>query len=121
MAWYSSLFSGDSYGSGGSGSGTNWWGAILSGISSYSQSRSDSKGRKNDTKAQKEIVGLQGLEARRTSAFEKDLDYYYKQKDKLDKRRALDTYGSFSKLGTYAPDDYTLPALPVVPNKPNAG
>lgn len=119
MAWYSNLFGGDSSSSGGSGSG--WWGAILAGVSAYSSSRSAEKGQKNDSKTQKEIVGLQGLEARRTSAFEKDLDYYYKQKDKLDKRRALDTYGSFSKLGTYAPNDYTLPALPVVPNKPNSG
>lgn len=119
MAWYSNLFS--SGGSGSGGSGTNWWGAILAGVSAYSSSRSTEKGQKNDAKTQKEIVGLQGLEARRTASYEKELDYYYKQKDKLDKRRALDTYGSFSKLGTYAPNDYTLPALPVVPTKPNAG
>jgi hypothetical protein len=119
MAWYSS-FLGGSGSSGGSGSGFDWSGLILAGVSAYSQSRSSSNQSKNDAKTQKEIVGLQGAEARRTMDFEKSLDRYYSQMDKRDKRLALDTYGSFSRLRDYAPAGYTLPAVPVVPDKPKA-
>lgn len=118
MAWYSSFLGGS--GSGGSSSGTDWTGLILAGVSAYSQSRSSDKKDKNDAKTQKEIVGLQGAEARKTLEFEKSLDRYYSQMDKRDKRLALDTYGKFSRLRDYAPTGYTLPAVPVVPDKPKA-
>jgi len=119
MSWFSNLFSSGSGSSGGGSSGSGWWGAILSGVSSYASSRSASKGKNKDSKDAIKLVGLQGLEARKTSAFERELDNYYKQKDNLEKRNALDTYGSFSKLSTYAPAGYTLPAKPVVPTKPS--
>lgn len=115
MSWFSNLFSSGSS----SSSGSSWWGAILSGVSSYASARSANNTANNNSKNDREIVGLQGLEARRTSAFEKELDRYYSQQDKLDKRNALDTYGKFSRLSTYAPAGYTLPAKPVVPTKPS--
>lgn len=116
MSWFSNLFSS---GSSGGGSGSSWWGAILSGVSSYASSRSADKSKDKDSKDAIKLIGLQGLEARKTSAFEKELDRYYSQQDKLDKRNALDTYGKFSRLSTYAPAGYTLPAKPVVPTKPS--
>lgn len=123
MSWYSGLFSSTTSSGGGSSSGA--WGdifkAVLGGVSAYSSSRSADKTSKNNTKDQIKLLGLQGIEARKTTQFEKELERYYSQLDKRDKRVALDTYGAFSKLGTYAPNNYTLPAVPVVPTKPVAG
>lgn len=117
MSWLSSLFGG---GSSGGSSGINWGDAIIAGIGAYSSSRSSDKNNKNNSKLNKELVGLQGIEARKTTEFERALDYYYQQKDKLVKREALDTYGAFSRLSDYAPAGFALPAKPVVPTQPKA-
>ena len=55
----------------------------------------------------------QSHEARRNIGFAADMEDYYKQKDKMRRRAALDTYGQFSKLSKYAPG-YTA-APPVDP------
>jgi hypothetical protein len=104
--WMSKLF-----GSGGSGSGdsssmmTNIFGGLLSGLSAAAKSKSDSK-------SMLEAVKAQGTEQRKTSAFEASLLDYYKQKDKVRKRAALDSYGSYSVMPktTAAPID--MPSLP---------
>ena len=116
MSWFTSLFSGSS---GGSSSNFDWTGALLSGISAYSSSRAASRTASDNNKASIEGIKTQGSESRRTIAYEKALNDYYTQKDKLAKRKALDTYGSFSKLSSYAPSGYALPALPVVPSMPS--
>lgn len=108
MSWFSSIFSGG----GSSGGGFDWTGAVLSGISAYAQSRSSSSSSKQNTQ-------LTGAEQRKTIAFEKSLEDYYDAKRRLEKRNALDTYHSFSKLSSYAPAGYALPAKPVVPTKPS--
>lgn len=99
--------------------------SVLGGLGSYATARSKEK---SDTRLSKleaetaiKIAEIQGLEARKKSQFEKDLEYYYKQQDNRNKRIALDTYGAFSKLGTYAPAGYVQPAIPVVPPKPGLG
>lgn len=105
------VFGGSSGGGGGSG-GFDWTGALIAGIGAYSSSRSSDK---NQSKNVKET----GREARRTEAFGRELDYYYGQLDKMNKRKALDsTYNAFSRLGSYAPQGYTGTPMPVVPNKP---
>lgn len=106
-------------GSSGGGGGTNWWGAAIAGIASYASSRSANK---NASKNASKELREGGIEARRTSAFDRDLDYYYEQLDKSNKRKALDSaYHPFSKFASFAPSGYKDPALPTVPSKPNAG
>lgn len=109
MSWFSSIFSG---GSSSGGSGFDWTGAVLRGVSAYAASRSTASSNKQNTQQS-------GQEDRKTIAFEKSLEDYYDAKRRREKRDALDTYHSFSKLSSYAPAGYTLPAKPVVPTKPS--
>ena len=109
--------------------GTSIWGdvfkAVLGGVVSYagakSKKKSDVESAKLDAELAIKLAGIQGMEGRKTSAFERELEYYYKQLDNKNKRIALDTYGAFSKLGTFAPAGYKLPAAPVVPAMPKPG
>ena len=108
---WSSLFGSGSGGASGSSSGI--WGALLSGLSGAAKGYMSGKDLKEGYEAQ-------GKEQRKTSAFEADLLDYYKQKDKVRKRTALDTYGQFSHLSTYAPDYAAAPPIDM-PTKPVAG
>jgi hypothetical protein len=107
-----SAFSGSGGSSGGSSGGTNWWGVALAGLGAAASGRaSDKENSKN--------IGRTGLEARRTTAFERETDYYYDQLKNRNKRMALDkAYHPFSTFGSWAPSGYQDPALPVVPAKP---
>lgn len=105
------VFSG-SGGGGGSSGGTNWWGIALAGLGAAASGRASDK--ENDKN-----IARTGAEQRRSLAFEKDLDYYYKQLDNRNKRLALDkSYHPFSTMGSWAPQGYQDPAVPVVPTKP---
>ncbi len=114
MSW-SSIFGGS----------TGMWGSIFSGVASYagakSKGKTDAKTSAADAAAAIALAQTQGFESRKTSGFEKELEYYYKQLDNKNKRTALDSYGVFSKLGQFAPPGYQLPAAPVVPTKPTPG
>lgn len=124
-----SIFSGVLSGASSSGGSSGIWGdvfkSVLGGISSYAGAKSSGKQAEKMSKLEAEtalkIAQIQGLEARKKTAFEKDLEYYYKQQDNRNKRLALDSYGAFSKLSTFAPQGFTLPAVPVVPPKPAVG
>ena len=46
----------------------------------------------------------EGLEQRKSALFEAELLDYAKQKEKVRKRAALDTYGQFSQISRWAPN-----------------
>lgn len=101
-------------------SGSGWsdlLGGVMSGISnSVSQNREDDRAEQGHEWALA-IEALRGQENRRTSLFEKELEDYYKQREKYDKRIALDSYGQFSVNSRRSPN-YTPAAAPVAPVKP---
>lgn len=109
MSAVGSLFGG----SGGSSSG-NMWGNIFQGILGGLGAMASGSGQKGPSVG--EQVGLtqfQATEARRNIGFAADMEDYYKQKDKMRRRAALDTYGQFSLLSKYAPN--YQPAAPIDP------
>ena len=125
MSWLSSVgnFVGGLFSSGGGNSGNNAWGdifkALLGGI-----------GGSADAKLTAEMyvkkAEAEGLEQRKSSLFEMELLDYAKQKDKVRKRAALDTYGQFSQISRWAPNYVSKnPALEQVakpnPNMPGGG
>lgn len=67
--------------------------AILGGVGGYATAKIDEKTAKEA-----------GRQQRKTLDFQAQLTDYYKQKDKVRKRAALDTYGQFSLLDRYAPN-----------------
>ena len=95
MAWYSGI---SNYFSSGSG-----WGDLLSGVAAVAGSSSDKDKDKTDYKQALGLVVEQGNQSLRKSAFEKQLEDYYKSKDTYNKRVAIDSYGQFSKLQARAP------------------
>lgn len=105
-----SIFGGGS-GSGSSGSGI--FGALLSGLGGAADNYSKGV-------ISKEAVQEQGKQQRKTAGFEADLLDYYKQKDKVRKRTALDTYGQFSTMNRWAPNATPSPAIDMPP-KPSPG
>lgn len=119
MAWT------DWFSSGSSSGGSSIWGDIFKGVLGGLSATAAGKRKTKDLKFSAEqaiaLAMTQGLEGRKTSAFERDLEYYYKRLDNKNKRIALDSYGAFSKLGTFAPSTYVQPAVPTVPTKPVPG
>lgn len=94
-----------------SGNGQSWgsniFGAMLGGL-----------GGAADAYLNEENIEAMGREQRRTLDYTASLEDYYKQNDKLRKRRALDTYGQFSLMDRWAPN-YTAAPNVTVPNKPS--
>lgn len=101
-------------GGGSSGGGGNMWGNIFQGLLGGIGAAVGGGG--DEGLSMQERIGLmqeESHEARRNIGFAADMEDFYKQKDKMRKRAALDTYGQFSLLSKYAPN-YT-PAPPVDP------
>lgn len=102
-------------------SGSGWsdlLGGVMSGISRSSQnSREDEQAAQTHEWALA-IEALRGVENRRTSAFEAELKDYFDQRDKYNKRVALDSYGQFSVMDRRSPGHVATP-LPAAPVKPN--
>lgn len=107
MSKIAGMFSGN--GSQGS-SGGSIFGALLSGLGGAAGSWMDGK---NAAAAFK----MKGEQDRKTTAFTADLQDFYKQKDKVRKRVALDSYGQFSQLKRWAPNYVDTP-MPDQPAKP---
>lgn len=101
MAWYSGI---SNYFNSGSG-----WSDLLSGVAAVAGSSSDKKKDKTDYEQSLGIVRETGNQALRKSAFEKQLEDYYKSKDTYNKRVAIDSYGQFSKLKARAPSYQAKP------------
>jgi hypothetical protein len=117
MAWYSGITSGISnYFSSGSGWSDIFKG-ILGGVSNYAGQQQATYNDKLDFNQNKELIGLQNLEARRNSRFEQQLKDYAQDRDTYKNRVALDTYGQFSNVKSYAPN-YVPPAAPTAPVLP---
>jgi hypothetical protein len=109
-SFLSSLFGG---GGQSGGSGSNIFGSLLAGLGGAADNYEKGV-------ISKEAVQEQGKQQRKTAGFEADLLDYYKQKDKVRKRTALDTYGQFSTLNRYAPNYQAAPAIDM-PAKPSPG
>ena len=103
MAWYSGI---SNYFNSGSG-----WGDLLSGVAAVAGSSSDKKKDKTDHKQAIEVIKEAAIQDMRKSAFEKQLEDYYKQKDTYNKRVAIDSYGQFSKLQARAPGYQAKPVV----------
>lgn len=103
-SWWQSLFGG---GSGGSGSGSNssLWTSLLGGLGGAAQGYLSGKDLK-------EGIEARGREDRRTAGYTAELADFYRQKDKVRKRTALDTYGQFSLAGNISSPGIDLPNKP---------
>jgi hypothetical protein len=89
----------------------DWLGAIFSGIGTYFGSRSSENQRQAASKDDYKWTA-------RLSAFEKELDDYYTQRDKAEMRRGANEYAKFSSLDRWAPG-YTNTFVPnPAPGKP---
>lgn len=103
----SKLFGGSNSGS--SGTGSNIFGAMLGGLGGAAEAYLG-----------KDAMSEQGKQQRRTLDFSASLEDYYKQKDKVRKRTALDTYGQFSLMDRWAPNARP-PAAIDMPARPGVG
>lgn len=101
MPWNSGLFG-------------NIFSAVLGGISSASQRRSDAR-------ATKESQQEGGRQDRQTIGYEKGLDDYYDQKRRHEMARALSTYNQFSTVKNFAPNYVAGPGLDAMPAMPLTG
>lgn len=110
MAWYSGI---SNYFSSGSG-----WSDLLSGVAAVASSSSDKKKDKTDFEQALQTIDRTGLNQRKSTAFERDLEDYYKQADTQRKRIAIDTYGQFSKLQARTPG-YKPKPIAALPTKPD--
>lgn len=99
------LFGGGS--GGGSNSSNNLWASLLGGLGGAAQGYLSGKDLKENTEAK-------GKEDRKTSKFEAELLDYYKQKDKVRKRAALDTYGQFSLAKRINSPGVDMPNMPSI-------
>ena len=106
------LFGGGEGGTGGSG-WSNIFGAMLGGLAGGADA-------KLGIEMVREKAKLEGAEERRSLGFAADLEDYFKQKDKVRQRAALDTYGQFSLMDRWAPNAAAAPAVDL-PTKPVAG
>lgn len=112
MSAIGSLFGGSSGSS--MGSSSNMWGNIFQGMLGGLGAMASGGGEKGlSVGEQIGLIQQQSHEQRRNIGFTADMEDYYKQKDKVRRRAALDTYGQFSLLSRYAPN-YTA-APPVDP------
>lgn len=90
--------------------GGNIWGQMLAGgLNGYAQAG-----------LSEEMLKIKGKEDRMSTAFEAQLIDHYKQRDKVRKRQALDTYGQFSTIKSFAPNYQDTPA-PELPPQPQVG
>lgn len=118
MSWWNSLSSGVSnYFSSGSG-WSDLLGGVMAGIGGAAQASREGKENAQNHEWALALAALQGDQARRTTAFEAELKDYYDQRDKHNKRVALDTYGQFSVMDRRSPG-YVPPQTPAAPTKPS--
>lgn len=94
--WLGKLGGGDSS----SGGGGNIYSSLLGGLSGAAEGI-----------ISKEAVEEQGKQSRKTLDFQAALQDFYKQKDKVRKRGALDTYGQFSTMDRWAPGAQSAPPI----------
>lgn len=97
---------GSLFGGGDSGSSGNIYSSLMSGL-----------GGAADALISKEAVEEQGKQSRKSLDFQAALEDFYKQKDKVRKRGALDTYGQFSTMSRWAPGAQAAPPVDQ-PQKP---
>lgn len=101
-------------------SGSGWsdlLGGVVSGLAgSAAANREDDQLAQNNEWAIA-LQALRGEQDIRRTAFERELEDYYDQRDKYRDRVALDTYGQFSVMNRRSPGYKPGPA-PVAPTKP---
>lgn len=85
---------------GGDSGGGNIYSSLLGGLSGAAEGI-----------ISKEAVEEQGKQSRKTLDFQASLADFYKQKDKVRKRAALDTYGQFSTMNRWAPGAQAAPPI----------
>jgi hypothetical protein len=108
----SGLLGGGSGGSGGDG-GNIWGQMLMGGLQGYASTKTQSA-------LTKEQIQENGRQTRLNTAYEAQLVDFYKQRDKVRKRQALDTYGQFSTMNSFAPN--ATPAPPIeMPTYPQGG
>lgn len=117
MAWYDGLFGGGSTG-GGTGDGMDWWGALFSGISSYSQGRETRDMNEDQIRQQgeqsRQNIGEQGRQQRLNTQYESGLADYYKQLNQQRRRQGFSNFGQFAN--TQYNQTNTPPPVGAVPN-----
>jgi uncharacterized protein YcfJ len=98
---------GGMFGGGSGEGGGNIWGQMLAGgLNGQAQAGMSI-----------EMMKQKGIEDRMTTQYEAQLIDFYKQRDKRDKRVALDTYGQFSDIKKFQPNykDTPMPQLAAYP------
>lgn len=112
MSWWNTVT--DWFGGGDSGGGgTDWWGALMGGLSAYSDAKQSSKSTKDQGKWALKAVQEQGKEARKNAEFGAGLADYYKELDKERRRKGFSNFGQFSSRQYNQP--YTPPPVGPAP------
>ena len=94
------------------------WGNIFAGILG---GISESSKQKSSERATKEATKEAGKQDRITSQFNAEQEYYYNQKMRHEKARALGTgYNQFSTVREFAPGYVAGTGLDALPTKPSA-
>jgi hypothetical protein len=91
-------------------------GAFLQGlVGGSSQKKAEKRRFKFDWRLQEGA----GRISRQNTAYEYELQDYYKQKDRGEKRRGLDEYRKFSTVQQFAPGYQNTTPAPTMPTLPN--
>lgn len=85
---------------------TDWWGALMAGISAYSSSREARDQQERGGLISREVAQEQGQQGRLSTEFEYGLNDWYKEKERERKRTG------FSNFGQFATNQYTQTAPP---------
>lgn len=112
MAFWDSWF-GNSGGSD-TGSGVDWLGALMSGISAYSSSRDAEDQQERGGLISRENIQEQGNQSRLNTEYEMSLADWYKKKAQEDRRKGFSNFGQFA-TNTYN-QTYTPPAVGAAPS-----
>jgi hypothetical protein len=90
-------------------------GNILGGIGAGGAAK---KAAKEEYKRTKKLATLEAMLGRQNNQFDRELDEYYKQLDRQEKRRGLDEFRKFSRMEQIDPNyQNTMPA-PTTPTMP---
>lgn len=97
---------------------SGWWDVAIAAFGSYAQSRENDRGRRAEARDTERAQRTGGDEDRRTVAFTRALDDYYKQAGNARARKSLANFSRFSRYQPgpneaplYRPEDPMMPTF----------
>lgn len=97
-------------------------GAAITAVAGYAASRKQRKDEKEALKQGRATSRAESIWAREENAFDKSLDNFYRQKERVERQRGLDEFRKFSTVQSFAPEYTNTNRIenPVMPNAQDA-